>query len=146
MLHFVAPSCTHPNPAIKLAFALWIRPPDADADPAETIAAFVSPVLDSSRVSRELAHLFGARDEGEEISITIRQYSHGTLRVQQFGPISVHVRYAHERLGRDYIHLGIDDLAVYFELTLCEPKDPSQKEPFMLLQPHKQFAGMYQIL
>lgn len=138
MPHFIAPR-SHCCNLVGEVFALEVLPYGSDFEAFEATTAYIAFDLFRSTISRELAEEFGVTEEGAELSLIIRQWNPLTERVHAFEPISLRPRFAHPRLGRNYIQLGMEDLLKFFKVSRFQSTSESEV-PFLFLFPQQGYG------
>ena len=100
------------------------------------LGATIAPQVAKSHIAEPLARAFGLSSGHGTLTVVIRQVNHRTLRVHEFDPIQIAFRPANPRVGPNFILLGWDDLADYFDVYRCDPPptDPAGSS-FCLLDP-----------
>ena len=141
MPHFNAPLARHSALHGDL-FVLDVVDPSSSPTNPNTIGAAVAKELYTTRMSPQIADLFGASAEGDKIEVQIRQCSYITMKIHEFDPIEVEVRFAKPRLGPYYLCLGQHDLEKYFDVFLCTPHPGNPDNPFILLETKPVYMSM----
>ncbi|MBX3436706.1 MAG: hypothetical protein KF861_04385 [Planctomycetaceae bacterium] len=141
MPHFNAPLSGH-SALYGDLFVLDVVDPTSDPANPNTIGAVVAPELYTTRMSPQIAALYGADSEAQTISVVIHQTSYSTLRVHEFDPIELEVRFAKPRLGPNYLCLGMTDLEKFFEILLYQPKADNPDSPFLYFDPKQNYRSM----
>jgi hypothetical protein len=141
MPNFFAPLSSTSN-LVGDIFVLDILPPTSLGAVDYTIGAMVVLDLPKTLIAPQLALQYGAKSEGDIISIGIRQRSFLTFNIHEFEPIPTEIRFAPARLGPNYIQLGLDDLQSYFKISQFYPQASNPSPPFLFFEPKPEHAGL----